>query len=312
MEFPELEFDFEGLEDNAEVPEGPIDRRSRTVVCKHWLIGLCQKGKKCTHLHQFDLSRMPVCAVWTKKHSCTDYNCVFKHVDGSGTKPCPRYNLGLCMNGPSCNLRHDHSLEVPYYLPDNFFEEMFHPQVKQSLPMRCDELFRQHITVEKPPVEGFSRYFLTKSPDRETVLKAMETDLWTTSRRCQLVLNEALRQEANVILVFKAVETKQFIGIAQMLSQKDPVYNLYAVPVTVGGKFKIKWLKKTTLDFSETHHLKNPYNARSPVCAGEDAQEIEDQCAIKLCSLMTSKAEAERKRRATGSPPKAAKRSKES
>ena len=61
--------------------EAAIDPRRWTVVCKHWLKGLCQKDDKCEYLHQYDLSRMPVCSSITKGKLCTSEDCVFKHID---------------------------------------------------------------------------------------------------------------------------------------------------------------------------------------------------------------------------------------
>ena len=37
------------------------DPRLRTVVCRHWLRDLCMKGSACEFLHQYDLSKMPLC-----------------------------------------------------------------------------------------------------------------------------------------------------------------------------------------------------------------------------------------------------------
>jgi hypothetical protein len=33
------------------------DPKRRTVVCRHWLVGLCQKGNDCAYLHKLDKSR---------------------------------------------------------------------------------------------------------------------------------------------------------------------------------------------------------------------------------------------------------------
>ena len=35
--------------------------KKRTVVCKHWLRGLCKKGEMCDYLHEFDPDKMPIC-----------------------------------------------------------------------------------------------------------------------------------------------------------------------------------------------------------------------------------------------------------
>src|SRR3989338_6391655 len=32
---------------------------SKTIVCKHWLRGLCKKGPQCEFLHQYDMGKMP-------------------------------------------------------------------------------------------------------------------------------------------------------------------------------------------------------------------------------------------------------------
>lgn len=43
-----------------------VDPRHRTVVCRHWLHGLCQKGERCEFLHMFDRARMTPCKHGTK------------------------------------------------------------------------------------------------------------------------------------------------------------------------------------------------------------------------------------------------------
>ena len=34
-------------------------RGDKTIVCKHWLRGLCKKGDGCEFLHEYDMSKMP-------------------------------------------------------------------------------------------------------------------------------------------------------------------------------------------------------------------------------------------------------------
>ena len=54
------------------------DPKHRTVVCRHWLLGLCQNGFSCGYLHRLDRSKMPAC-----KHGklCKIKNCHLKHMD---------------------------------------------------------------------------------------------------------------------------------------------------------------------------------------------------------------------------------------
>ena len=70
--------DTEEAEKNAkfEAEARKEDRRFRSIVCRHWLRGLCQHGDQCHFVHQFDPERMPECR-WGE---CTIPDCVFKHI----------------------------------------------------------------------------------------------------------------------------------------------------------------------------------------------------------------------------------------
>ena len=66
---PEAEFVFE-VEGEMELEDAatqfshhiqPGTGKRRTVVCKHWLRGLCKKGEMCDYLHEYDEDKMPVC-----------------------------------------------------------------------------------------------------------------------------------------------------------------------------------------------------------------------------------------------------------
>lgn len=43
----------------------------KTVVCKHWLRGLCKKGDQCEFLHEYDMTKMPECYFYSKFGSLT-------------------------------------------------------------------------------------------------------------------------------------------------------------------------------------------------------------------------------------------------
>jgi hypothetical protein len=64
----EFLFDVEGEMAEAEGPlrsvslyVQPLTGKRRTVVCKHWLRGLCKKGDLCDYLHEYDEDKMPIC-----------------------------------------------------------------------------------------------------------------------------------------------------------------------------------------------------------------------------------------------------------
>lgn len=103
----------------------------KTVVCKHWLRGLCKKGDQCEFLHEYDMTKMPECYFYSKFGSyvspvlllpythtfswviiiiflnvcilageCSNKECPFLHIDPeSKIKDCPWYDRGFCKHG---------------------------------------------------------------------------------------------------------------------------------------------------------------------------------------------------------------------
>lgn len=100
----------------------------KTVVCKHWLRGLCKKGDQCEFLHEYDMTKMPECYFYSKfgllflyipfksdcictveillmfcvcvAGECSNKECPFLHIDPeSKIKDCPWYDRGFCKHG---------------------------------------------------------------------------------------------------------------------------------------------------------------------------------------------------------------------
>jgi cleavage and polyadenylation specificity factor subunit 4 len=102
---PTVELDQEGLL----AMSNPFDRsikikpKVKTVVCKHWLLGLCQNGSNCEWLHRLNRSKMSEC-----KHGklCKIKNCHLKHIDEQDVLECIFFKQGFCYNGPNCVRRH--------------------------------------------------------------------------------------------------------------------------------------------------------------------------------------------------------------
>jgi hypothetical protein len=100
-----LEEDAEYLRRNP--PQIKRHKREKTVVCKHWMNGLCKKGEDCGYLHQYDMSKMPECQFFRDYGMCTNEDCVFRHIKQEDKKhDCPWYARGFCRHGPKCNNRH--------------------------------------------------------------------------------------------------------------------------------------------------------------------------------------------------------------
>ncbi|KAJ9130898.1 mRNA 3'-end-processing protein yth-1 [Coniochaeta hoffmannii] len=90
-----------------------------TLVCKHWLRGLCKKGDGCEFLHEYNLRRMPECNFFLRNGYCSNGDeCLYLHIDPeSRLPPCPWYERGFCPLGPRCGKKHVHKKNIcPYYL----------------------------------------------------------------------------------------------------------------------------------------------------------------------------------------------------
>ncbi|KAM7334536.1 hypothetical protein ACRRTK_007856 [Alexandromys fortis] len=83
------------------------EKGKKMVVCKHWLRGLCRKADSCKFLHQYDVTRMPVCYF----HSKFGPLCKYRHVH---QVMCLNYFTGFCPKGPKCQLGHPKMSPVLY------------------------------------------------------------------------------------------------------------------------------------------------------------------------------------------------------
>lgn len=79
------------------------DPRLRTVVCRHWLRDLCMKGAACEFLHQYDLTKMPLCRHGDR---CKVNDCPFRHISEADRLECVFFSQGFCIHGPFCRYKH--------------------------------------------------------------------------------------------------------------------------------------------------------------------------------------------------------------
>ena len=77
----------------------------RSLICKHWMRGLCKKGETCEFLHEYNLRKMPEC---NRQPTCpAGDECPYQHTDPAFKRPsCPHYDRGFCPLGPICANRH--------------------------------------------------------------------------------------------------------------------------------------------------------------------------------------------------------------
>ncbi|OAA62690.1 mRNA cleavage and polyadenylation specificity factor complex subunit [Niveomyces insectorum RCEF 264] len=90
-----------------------------SLVCKHWLRGLCKKGEGCEFLHEYNLRKMPECNFFLRNGYCSNGDeCLYLHIDPrSKLPPCPDYDRrGFCALGPRCPKKHVRRTLCPCYL----------------------------------------------------------------------------------------------------------------------------------------------------------------------------------------------------
>ncbi|CAN8100853.1 unnamed protein product [Discula destructiva] len=111
-----------------------------SLVCKHWLRGLCKKGETCEFLHEFNLRKMPECNFFLRNGFCSNGDeCLYLHIDPqSKLPPCPHYDRGFCPLGPRCAKKHVRKKMCKYFLagfcPDGRdCKEGTHPKWKKDL-----------------------------------------------------------------------------------------------------------------------------------------------------------------------------------
>lgn len=111
-----------------------------SLVCKHWLRGLCKKGESCEFLHEFNLRKMPECNFFLRNGFCSNGDeCLYLHIDPqSKLPPCPHYDQGFCPLGPRCSKKHVRKKMCPYFLagfcPDGRdCKEGAHPKWQKDL-----------------------------------------------------------------------------------------------------------------------------------------------------------------------------------
>ncbi|XP_045211551.1 cleavage and polyadenylation specificity factor subunit 4-like [Mercenaria mercenaria] len=149
----------------------------KTVVCKHWLRGLCKKGDDCEFLHEFDMTKMPECFFFSKYGQCNNKECPFLHIDPEQkVKDCAWYDRGFCRHGPNCKNRHVRRLICQNYLCGFCLDgpkcKFMHP--RYDLPVQDDKTkkFHQTVTCHNCGESGHKSYQCPKlhAPSVSTVI----------------------------------------------------------------------------------------------------------------------------------------------
>lgn len=137
-----------------------------------------------------------------------------------------------------------------------------------------------------------TRFFVIKSNNAENVSLSKTKGVWSTLPQNEATLNQAFKDNRNVILIFSVKESGKFAGFARMVgeSRRDVPAVSWVLPPGIsakalGGVIEVDWVCKKELSFTATGHLFNPWNEGKPVKIGRDGQEIEPKVGAELCRL---------------------------
>lgn len=137
-----------------------------------------------------------------------------------------------------------------------------------------------------------TRFFVIKSNNADNVTLSKSKGVWSTLPQNEANLNQAFKENRNVILIFSVKESGKFAGFARMVgeSRHDVPAVSWVLPPGIsakalGGVIEVDWVCKKELSFTCTGHLFNPWNEGKPVKIGRDGQEIEPKVGAELCRL---------------------------
>ncbi|XP_066459173.1 3'-5' RNA helicase YTHDC2 isoform X2 [Eleutherodactylus coqui] len=129
------------------------------------------------------------------------------------------------------------------------------------------------------------RYFILKSSNLRNLDISQQKGVWSTTPNNERKLNRAFWESSTVYLVFSVQGSGHFQGFARMCSEigqeKSPDWG----STSLGGVFRVEWIRKESLPFQQAHHLLNPWNENKKVQISRDGQELEPQVGEQLLLL---------------------------
>lgn len=158
----------------------------KTVVCKHWLRGLCKKGDDCEFLHEFDMTKMPECFFFSKYGQCNNKECPFLHIDPEQKiKDCAWYDRGFCRHGPHCKNRHVRRLICQNYLCGFCLDgpkcKFMHP--RYDLPVPDEKTKKFQVTCHNCGESGHKSYQCPKLQLPGSTITALSSNSTTADTK---------------------------------------------------------------------------------------------------------------------------------
>ncbi|XP_056393423.1 3'-5' RNA helicase YTHDC2 [Hyla sarda] len=129
------------------------------------------------------------------------------------------------------------------------------------------------------------RYFIMKSSNLRNLDISQQKGIWSTTPSNERKLNRAFWESSAVYLIFSVQGSGHFQGFAKMCSEIGQEKSQDWGSTSLGGVFKVEWIRKESLPFQQAHHLVNPWNDHKKVQISRDGQELEPQVGEQLLLL---------------------------
>ncbi|XP_063312995.1 3'-5' RNA helicase YTHDC2-like [Pelobates fuscus] len=129
------------------------------------------------------------------------------------------------------------------------------------------------------------QYFIVKSSNLRNLEISQQKGIWSTTPSNERKLNRAFWKSSVVYLVFSVKGSGHFQGFARMSSEIGCQKSQEWGSTSLGGVFKVEWIRKDSLSFQYAHHLLNPWNDNKKVQISRDGQELEPQVGEQLLQL---------------------------
>lgn len=139
-----------------------------------------------------------------------------------------------------------------------------------------------------------ARFFIIKSFNEDNVHKAMKYEVWSSTPEGNKRLNDAylksVAEKVPLFLFFSVNGSRQFIGVAKMISEVDfkETFTHWQQDRKWQGKFKIEWIFIKDIPNKEFKPIIIPSNENKPVTNMKDAQEIPFEPGILMLEMFKS------------------------
>ncbi|KAM3937213.1 3'-5' RNA helicase YTHDC2 isoform 2-T2 [Leptodactylus fuscus] len=231
---------------------------------------------------------LPVSSSWKTNHSHkslseTDFSEDFCSLDSSRNIKSPFMTFSQQPKLKERVLQHPKRLEektepLPAQCPES--SSYCSPSGSLSPPSSIKSSISSSLK-SNPPV----RYFIMKSSNLRNLEISQQKGIWSTTPSNEHKLNSAFWECSTVYLIFSVQGSGHFQGFARMSSVIGQEKSQDWGSTSLGGVFKVEWIRKENLPFQQAHYLMNPWNDNKKVQISRDGQELEPQVGEQLLLL---------------------------